>query len=580
MRGPPSLPTGWERVVEGGDVFYYDAATETSSWTLPDAPAQAQLSTPSAFTLAASPTTSSEKDVTAGGAVEVDGRATTSGGAAGDALVAAVSYAYVDDATVEAMLMGGAHHPAQRDSIGSTALHAAARAAYFGGIQLLVQHGAELSAAARETGEQPIHSACRAGKYAASCVGYLVSLGADVGAKDAQGRTALHVAAALSNATCASELLRLGAPTGVQDAIGDTPLHAACAAPHSAARADCVRNLLLSTAAAHADAPNQYGRTPRAIGAATPDLGALFALVRDRAAPGAATERGATSGDRSHLISDDSSSGDGDDDDDGVGGGTRGGSGKAAAAASGGSDGGVRSPAAAMPAGGMHGGMHSGTTLGVAPLSRVASPNSLSPNSANSSNSAGPSAQHPRSALSGRGGSAVAPQSPPPRPSLFASAPPASGADPGAARVFVSRNGSVSINGVTSGAAVGAAAAAPAAAPPAAAVAAAGAERDVGTLEAEVAMLHAQHARDEQQLQAWRAEVLAQKEAFLKQRELVIGLRERQHSAERELWEARREVEQLRAAAHDASQQHEQQQHELQLRLQQQMQIVAAGPAA
>ena len=558
MRGESTtLPLGWERVDDADDgVFYFQQSTGTSSWTRPEnAALGASAASPKQPSQPALPSTASSQVPPVAAAA-----------AAGDALVAAVSFAYVDDASVEAMLSSGRHHPAQRDGSGSTALHAAARVAYFSGIALLVQFGGDLGAAASGTGETPLHAACHAGEYAASCAGYLISLGADVATADAQGLTALHVAAALGNATCASELLRLGASAGAKSARGDTPLHIACAA----SRTECVRVLLQGGAAQYVDAPNQYGRTPRSLGLASPDVSVLF---------GASSERSGVSGDRSHLISSDSSSGD-DELTARVGGG---GGSSADGAGSGASSGAAtaqqtqsqsqsqpqpRKPPINAAAATLIGDVDVG-----APLSRMSSPSSVSPNS-NSSwstttsavSSASSSLRKGSSGGSGGGGGVQRIARSAVGPSLFGAPTTTSTSTSASALMALSSQQRSSSNDDRLGYELGRTPS-PGESPEREQVQSGGGGGGSGSSgggglaaelaerDATIARLREQHERDQLKLRQWQSEVLAYKEEILKQREVVIELKEQGHSVERQLWHAQREataataeVEQLRAA--------------------------------
>lgn len=116
-------------------------------------------------------------------------------------------------------------------------------AAFFGHWKVcdfLLQHGANVSAAAPETGETPLHSAlCKAGRpYYLYTVRLLLERGGDPNAKTipgketgafmrdvrTQGETPLHRAAAYGDATIIQCLLDHGADKQARDAHGDSPL--------------------------------------------------------------------------------------------------------------------------------------------------------------------------------------------------------------------------------------------------------------------------------------------------------------------------------------------------------------------
>lgn len=107
----------------------------------------------------------------------------------------------------------------------------------------------------------PLHAACRHGDLAA-VQALLNALPSDaavleaVSARDQEGSTALHTAAAAGDVSVVARLLRASANVHETDAIGSTPLHAAA----EAGRAAVVE--VLVAAAADPNASNSVGNTP------------------------------------------------------------------------------------------------------------------------------------------------------------------------------------------------------------------------------------------------------------------------------------------------------------------------------
>lgn len=82
------------------------------------------------------------------------------------------------------------------------------------------------------------------------------AVGADLEARDAGGRTPLHIAAELGRETAADLLISWGADVNAQDAHGRTPMHTAAAAGNAA-----IERLLIS-ASANVNAADTEGLTP------------------------------------------------------------------------------------------------------------------------------------------------------------------------------------------------------------------------------------------------------------------------------------------------------------------------------
>lgn len=111
--------------------------------------------------------------------------------------------------------------PGQRSSDGRTVLHVAAAGGLDDAVlQLLLGKGLDVNEATPQ-GLRPLHLA------AARSVVPLVSAGADLEARDHQGRTALHHAAYHGRHDVVAELLRVNASVYATDRQGRTPLHLA-----------------------------------------------------------------------------------------------------------------------------------------------------------------------------------------------------------------------------------------------------------------------------------------------------------------------------------------------------------------
>jgi ankyrin repeat protein/serine/threonine protein kinase len=134
----------------------------------------------------------------------------------------------------------------------------------------VVGEGADAaSPATSPRGGGALHAAVRAAAQDADTawcrVEQLLACGAAVDARDARGRTPLHVAAELDHDWISEQLLAGGACAAAADAAGRTPLHAAAAGGAAAA----ARALLADRAGAAAvDARDTAGATPLALAAA------------------------------------------------------------------------------------------------------------------------------------------------------------------------------------------------------------------------------------------------------------------------------------------------------------------------
>jgi ankyrin repeat protein len=142
--------------------------------------------------------------------------------------------------------------PLERSREGLTLLHVAAR----GGLdervlQLLTSHGLKVGDASK-TGLRPIHLA------SVKSIPVLIAAGADINAKDEDGRTALHRAAREGRNDVVAELIRNNASVHSTDNRGRTPLHLAA----MATGADAVIETLLAAGAMKSTRDND-GMTAR-----------------------------------------------------------------------------------------------------------------------------------------------------------------------------------------------------------------------------------------------------------------------------------------------------------------------------
>jgi ankyrin repeat protein len=182
--------------------------------------------------------------------------------------------------------------PDERDSIGMTPLHRAARDGNIEKLrELLEQGGADVNAQVRskeerspEWGSTPLHYAVRDGHI--DVVRLLIEKGADVNAANDRGVTPLH--RAIYNVQIAKLLLDAGAKVDAADERGETPLHwsAMDGAPDTVA-------LLLDSNAAVAAADHQ-GRTPLHVAAEHANESFAKALLTHKAGADVADRFGVT----------------------------------------------------------------------------------------------------------------------------------------------------------------------------------------------------------------------------------------------------------------------------------------------
>ena len=112
---------------------------------------------------------------------------------------------------------------------GHTALHMHARLSDLSAVESLLLHGADPNGASNE-GVTPLmestcHQMAKPGSKPREVMRALVQAGADLEAKDAQGRTALHHASMFGSTPALLELLQLGADMEAEDHQGLRPLH-------------------------------------------------------------------------------------------------------------------------------------------------------------------------------------------------------------------------------------------------------------------------------------------------------------------------------------------------------------------
>ncbi|CAM9598019.1 unnamed protein product [Scytosiphon promiscuus] len=126
-----------------------------------------------------------------------------------------------------------------RDVSGSCPVHLAAACGHAQVVQVLLQHGADISSG-NGLKQTPLHAAAGAANPANS-LRLLLDAGGDVGSRDSAGRTPLHFAASVGTPAAISILVESGADLEARGSISNrTALHDACAS----LRAQNVKRLL------------------------------------------------------------------------------------------------------------------------------------------------------------------------------------------------------------------------------------------------------------------------------------------------------------------------------------------------
>lgn len=136
-----------------------------------------------------------------------------------------------------------------------------------GAIESLIERGIDVNWRSRE-GLRPLHFAANLETAAK-----LILHGADLGAKDKFGRTALHIACSENTLDVASFLLDDGACVDVADSDGMTPLHNACLHGHTSAIC------LLLDYGANIEAYSADGLTPLHFACSAGKVMAVYALI-------------------------------------------------------------------------------------------------------------------------------------------------------------------------------------------------------------------------------------------------------------------------------------------------------------
>ncbi len=182
------------------------------------------------------------------------------------------------------------------DAFGFRALHLAARFNDAQAVAALLGAGARVEVAG-ENGQTPLlfalNPAWRPNAQADAIVALLLAAGADAGARDAWGRTALHFAVQGKNAHVIERLIAAGAQPGVRDVEGDSALDLA------ASVGDAAMLKAMAGAALRPDERNRAGMTPLMLAITrNPDPGAARALL----ALGAGTELRTTRGETALVL--------------------------------------------------------------------------------------------------------------------------------------------------------------------------------------------------------------------------------------------------------------------------------------
>ncbi|XP_029695264.1 ankyrin repeat domain-containing protein 1 isoform X3 [Takifugu rubripes] len=122
---------------------------------------------------------------------------------------------------VARLIEAGANIINSRDKLWSTCVHAACRGGHLSVLQLLLDHGADITAADKLK-SSPLHVSVRTGHL--RCVEFLIHNGASVNTQDREGDTPLHDAVRQSRLKIIQLLLLHGADTRVTNQKGRRPL--------------------------------------------------------------------------------------------------------------------------------------------------------------------------------------------------------------------------------------------------------------------------------------------------------------------------------------------------------------------
>ncbi len=156
--------------------------------------------------------------------------------------------------------------------------------------ELCLGQGRDLHAR-NEDGDTPLHLAAAGGNSAAALL--LVEGGADIEDRNFVGATPLHLAAAHDRAAIVTELLAAGADVNAVDSAGITPLLASLNPVRRAQRAVDLPLRLLSLGA-DPNARDSHGRTPLYLAASAGELAVVRALLESGANPFELTNNGSS----------------------------------------------------------------------------------------------------------------------------------------------------------------------------------------------------------------------------------------------------------------------------------------------
>lgn len=145
-----------------------------------------------------------------------------------------IAAAHNHAAVVEVLL--AAHANTEAGPHGFTPLHAAAERGHSDVVRLLLASHADVHAAARKTGETPLHYAARGLKgrpLSSETVALLLQHGAKVNQRDYEGNTALMWGAEAGRDAAVSQLLNNKADVSAVNSVGHTAMHMAAVRGHA-----------------------------------------------------------------------------------------------------------------------------------------------------------------------------------------------------------------------------------------------------------------------------------------------------------------------------------------------------------